>query len=282
MSKVQVEQLRQYQHMPTQNTKRQQADWYYVEDVRRYFVLGNMHTNDWCDICIVSKVRDISLCIHKLFTQISYRHLKYKPSLYVSQSYPLRFSRWYNRRDTQTSHPGGEVSLRLELLEERGQEEGGEEENNGPEENVWNVGPMVAAAWTHKLPMKHVTHLQKKTDVVNDSKHQGEGRIWVLSDSVLCAFVNDCTEYCAPRRQESCFASNILYVLLWVYTYYSSCVPVLLKCWGCSMGWSLSCTLSGSTAQPAELRHWLVESTDTWGKENRRYEKCVPLTYGGK
>ena len=54
---------------------------------------------------------------------------------------------------------GGEISLRLELLEEGGEEEGGEEEDDGPEEHVGDVGSVVAAGLARELPVEQVTHL---------------------------------------------------------------------------------------------------------------------------
>lgn len=60
------------------------------------------------------------------------------------------------------SHLGGKISLRLELLKEGGQEEGGEEKDDGPEENIWDVGPMMTAGRTHKFPMEYLTHLETK------------------------------------------------------------------------------------------------------------------------
>lgn len=60
------------------------------------------------------------------------------------------------------SHLGGKVSLRLKLLQEGRQEEGGEEEDDGPEEDIWVVGPMMTAGRTQKLPVEHLTHLEKE------------------------------------------------------------------------------------------------------------------------
>lgn len=61
----------------------------------------------------------------------------------------------------QTPHPGVKISLRLELLKEGGQAEGGKEEDNRPEENIWDVGPMMTTGRTHKLPMECLAHLEK-------------------------------------------------------------------------------------------------------------------------
>lgn len=62
----------------------------------------------------------------------------------------------------RTSHLGGEVSLRLELLEERGQEEGGKEEDDGPEENIWDVGPVMTTGQALEFPTKLLTNLEKQ------------------------------------------------------------------------------------------------------------------------
>lgn len=60
------------------------------------------------------------------------------------------------------SHLGGEVSFRLELLEEGGQEEGGEEEDDGPEENIWDVGPVMAAGEALKIPIQLLARLDRQ------------------------------------------------------------------------------------------------------------------------
>lgn len=59
-------------------------------------------------------------------------------------------------------HPGGEVSLRLELLEEGAEEERGEEEDDGPEEDVGDVGPVVTAGLSRELSVEQVTHLERQ------------------------------------------------------------------------------------------------------------------------
>lgn len=61
----------------------------------------------------------------------------------------------------KTSHLSGKISLCLKLLKEGGQEEGGEEEDDGPKENIWDVGPMMTTGSTHKLPMEFLAHLKK-------------------------------------------------------------------------------------------------------------------------
>lgn len=62
---------------------------------------------------------------------------------------------------------GREVALGFELLEEGRKEEGGEEEDDGPEEHVWDVGPHgVQAGLTggaHKHTLELRTHLQGGT-----------------------------------------------------------------------------------------------------------------------
>lgn len=57
-------------------------------------------------------------------------------------------------------HLSGEVSVSLKLLEERWQKEGCEEEDNGPKQNIWDVGSMVTTSWPHKIPMEQFTHLK--------------------------------------------------------------------------------------------------------------------------
>lgn len=46
---------------------------------------------------------------------------------------------------------GGKVVAELEILEEGGHEHGGEEENDTPEEDIGNVGPVGAAGAAYKL-----------------------------------------------------------------------------------------------------------------------------------
>lgn len=62
------------------------------------------------------------------------------------------------------SHLGGEVSLCLELLQEGGQEEGGEEKDDGPEENVWDVGSVMATGGALELPTELPTHLEEQSE----------------------------------------------------------------------------------------------------------------------
>lgn len=58
---------------------------------------------------------------------------------------------------------GGEVSLGLELFEERGEEESGEEEDDGPEEDVWDEGSFFTASRPNKLSLQVPTSLQTRT-----------------------------------------------------------------------------------------------------------------------
>lgn len=69
-----------------------------------------------------------------------------------------------SRAPAPISHLGGEVSLRLELLEEGRQEEGGEEEDDGPEEDVWDVGAVVTAGGAQVLPLQLLTHLEEEEE----------------------------------------------------------------------------------------------------------------------
>lgn len=71
------------------------------------------------------------------------------------------------RGSCRRSHLGGEVSLRLELFQEGGQEESGEEENDGPEENIWDVGPVVATGRTQEFPLQLGTHLGEREHQVS-------------------------------------------------------------------------------------------------------------------
>lgn len=71
------------------------------------------------------------------------------------------------RGSSRTSHLGGKVSLRLELFKEGGQEESGEEENDGPEENIWDVGPVMATCRSQEFPLKLGTHLGKREHQVS-------------------------------------------------------------------------------------------------------------------
>lgn len=56
----------------------------------------------------------------------------------------------------------GEVATGLELLKEAGQGEGGEEENDGPEENIGGVGSMVSTRRPQKLPLEVQALLAQK------------------------------------------------------------------------------------------------------------------------
>lgn len=60
----------------------------------------------------------------------------------------------------------GEISTGFELFEEGGHEEGGEEEDRGPEENVWSVWTVVATRRPNKLSMQVYTLLLRITEVV--------------------------------------------------------------------------------------------------------------------
>lgn len=68
---------------------------------------------------------------------------------------------------SKTPHLGGKVSLRLKLFKEGGQEESGEEENDRPEKNIWDVGPMMTTCRTLKFPFKFRTHLEEKENEVS-------------------------------------------------------------------------------------------------------------------
>lgn len=59
---------------------------------------------------------------------------------------------------------GGEVAARLELLEEGGHEDGGEEQDHTPEEDVWDVGAMGAAGAALELPVQHLALLLAPED----------------------------------------------------------------------------------------------------------------------
>lgn len=61
-----------------------------------------------------------------------------------------------------TPHLGGKISFCLELLKEGREEKSGEEEYDGPEENIWDVGPLMTAGRTQKFSMKYLTHLKKR------------------------------------------------------------------------------------------------------------------------
>ncbi|TNN51005.1 hypothetical protein EYF80_038807 [Liparis tanakae] len=61
---------------------------------------------------------------------------------------------------------GGKVAARLELLEEGGHEDGGEEEDDAPEEDVGDVGAVGAAGAALELPVKHLALLLAPEDTV--------------------------------------------------------------------------------------------------------------------
>lgn len=71
------------------------------------------------------------------------------------------------QRISKKPHLGGKVSLRLELFKEGGQEESGEEENDRPEKNIWDVGPVMTACRTQKFPIKFRTHLEEKENEIS-------------------------------------------------------------------------------------------------------------------
>ena len=58
----------------------------------------------------------------------------------------------------------GKVIAELEVLEEGGHDDGGEEENDTPEEDVGNVGPLGAAGAAHKLPTVLNTVLKQQVE----------------------------------------------------------------------------------------------------------------------
>lgn len=53
----------------------------------------------------------------------------------------------------------GEVAACLELLEEGGHEDGGEEEDHAPEEDIGDVGSVVTTGGALKLPVQHLALL---------------------------------------------------------------------------------------------------------------------------
>lgn len=57
------------------------------------------------------------------------------------------------------------VIAELEVLEEGGHDDGGEEENDTPEEDVRNIGPLGAAGAAHKLPAVLNTVLKQQVEV---------------------------------------------------------------------------------------------------------------------
>lgn len=48
---------------------------------------------------------------------------------------------------------GGEITTSLELFEEGRQEEGREEQDGRPEENIWGIGAMVATCCPNKVAL---------------------------------------------------------------------------------------------------------------------------------
>lgn len=59
---------------------------------------------------------------------------------------------------------GGEVAACLELLQEGGHEDGGEEEDHAPEEDVGDVGAVGTTGAANKLPVKHLALLLAPED----------------------------------------------------------------------------------------------------------------------
>lgn len=106
------------------------------------------------------------------------------------------------------SHHCGEVSLCFELLEEGAQEEGGEEEDDGPEENIWDVGPVVTARCTHILPMELFTHLEDRRSIfivmltlINSCRTYSSGMFSFLI-TVVVALVFMCRTESVQKKQE--------------------------------------------------------------------------------
>lgn len=66
-------------------------------------------------------------------------------------------------RDT---YPGGEVAARLELLEKGGHEDGGEEEDHAPEEDVGDIRAVGAAGGALELAVQHLALLLAPDDMV--------------------------------------------------------------------------------------------------------------------
>lgn len=62
-----------------------------------------------------------------------------------------------------TGHLSGEITAGLELFQEGGHEKGGEEQDGGPEQNIWGVGSMMATRCPNKLPVQADTVLQRDT-----------------------------------------------------------------------------------------------------------------------
>ena len=57
---------------------------------------------------------------------------------------------------------GGEVAAGLELFEEGGHGHGGEEQDHGPEEHVWDVGAVRAAGTALEMTPEHLALLQRQ------------------------------------------------------------------------------------------------------------------------
>lgn len=66
---------------------------------------------------------------------------------------------------------GGKVAAGLELLEEGWHEDGGEEKDHTPEEDIWDVGAMGATSTPHKVPMQLLTLLLTRS-------YDEEGDAW--------------------------------------------------------------------------------------------------------
>lgn len=66
---------------------------------------------------------------------------------------------------------GGKVAACLELLEEGWHEDGGEEKDHTPEEDIWDVGAMGATGTAHKVPMQLLTLLLTRS-------YDEEGDAW--------------------------------------------------------------------------------------------------------
>lgn len=69
-------------------------------------------------------------------------------------------------RSHEVGYLSGEITTGLELFEEGRHEEGGEEQDGWPEENIWGVGTMVAARRPHKLSMQTDTLLWRFREVI--------------------------------------------------------------------------------------------------------------------
>lgn len=67
----------------------------------------------------------------------------------------------------------GEVAASLELLEEGGHEDSGEEEDHAPEEDIGDVGAMRTTGAALKLPVQHLTLLLATTGHEEDDGDDG-------------------------------------------------------------------------------------------------------------